>query len=169
MNLSLGQAAACWGCVGLYWWYLIRRPEPWQLHLQLCCWSVLGWVIPPDLGMPQRCPQCSNYPCCLLTAAPLWGCRGLARCWPPASLLEERRRAVWTGRRGWRGEEGRRASWQLFASPDIHTHKHTHLAELIWGFFSAFLPHISTPWVKGQSVYLLNYYFLFTSRYSFSL
>lgn len=66
--------------------------------------------------MPQLCPLCSNYPCCLLTAAPFWGGRGSARRWPPASL---------PGRRGGEGEdetsneEGRRVSWQLLDWPDM--------------------------------------------------
>lgn len=117
-------------CAGLQWWYLIRSAEPWLLH-QLCCWSVLGWVISRDLGMPQLCPQCSNYPCCLLTAAPLWGCWGLARCWP---LLPVCRRRGGRGGRGGLGgeaedkrsnEEGRRVSWQLDIQLYIHTHTHT--------------------------------------------
>lgn len=136
----------------MLWWYLIRRPEPWQLHLlQLCCWSVLGWVIPPDLSVPQLCPQCSNYARCLLTAAPFWGCRsasgqspaapaapfwgcrGLAWCWPPASLLEESG-LDWAERVKTGGIMRRGVSWQVFCLASYTHYIHTHLAELTWGF-----------------------------------
>lgn len=124
-------------------------------------------MIPPDLSVPQRCPQCSNYPCCLLTAAPFWGCRGLARCWPPASLLEERRRAVlgWEERVKTGGVMRRGGEFLDSFLPNlIHSHTHT-FGRVNLRFFVAFLPHISSVWVKGQSVHLLNYYFLFTSKY----
>lgn len=60
-------------------------------------------------------------------------------------------------------EEGRRVSWQLLDWPDMQVRTHTQI------FFrfptpSALLSHVSTTWVKGQSVHLLNYYFLFTSN-----
>lgn len=77
---------------------------------------------------------------------------GAAEDWPDADLLPVcwRRRGGEPFGLGGEGEdersneEGRRASWQLLASPDIHVHKHS--AELMWGFFPSHI--ISTVWVK---------------------
>lgn len=150
------RAAAYFRFVGMKWWYRTRNPEPWQLHLlQLCCWSALGWVIPPDPDVPQRCPQCSNYPCCLLTAAPFWGCRGLAWCWPPASLLEE------GGGSGPGGESEdkvvmRRRGQFLDSFLPRLIHSHTQ-SERLLGFFS----HTRTVWVKVFIYEMTTFFFFF--------